>query len=199
MLTEENAWSRVTIYSTEAVYQKVFASYGQARLFESRDTTRDRLLKVLLNEECGNVPTTPVWVGFELHRGLTVIEKFTLGQGVSKVNGTLWTSKTVACFRKQAPVKILAISVNNAHDYRIAAYLGIDAVLADSPLQMAVIKAALINSRDKSTLTPDVAVVCPTLNNVREKPTRTVSILQFLLHSTYLTKPLSNQLNKLLI
>jgi len=37
-------------------------------------------------------------------------------------------------------VRIVAIAVNDADDYRAAACLGIDAVLADSPATMAAVK-----------------------------------------------------------
>ncbi|WP_207001687.1 glycerophosphodiester phosphodiesterase family protein [Trinickia mobilis] len=143
VLTELGAWPRVTIYSTDAAYQQAFASYRDAQLFESRDATRDRLVKVLLNEGCESAPAAPIWTGFELHRKLTVTEKFTLGEGVSNALATMWTPATVACFRRQAPVRIVAIAVNDADDYRAAACLGIDAVLADSPEKMARIKAEL--------------------------------------------------------
>ena len=67
---------------------------------------------------------------------MTVVEKFTLGEGRSEVQATLWTPTTVACFRQKPDVRIVAIAVNNAADYRTAACLGIDAVLVDSPLQV---------------------------------------------------------------
>ncbi len=143
VLSKENAWPRVTIYSTEAAYQQAFTAYSQARLFESRDATRNRLANFLLNEGCKSVPPKSVWTGFEFHRNLAVMEKFTLGEGISQVNGTMWTPATVTCFRQQAPVKIFAFAVNNASDYRTAACLGLDAVLSDSPRKMAVIKAKL--------------------------------------------------------
>lgn len=141
VLTEEKAWSRTLLYSTDASFQQAFSKYGQAQLFESRDATRERLVKVLLNEGCESPPTGTDWTAFELHRKLEVIEKFTLGQGVSKVNATLWTPKTVACFRRQSRVNILAIAVNSEQDFRIAACLGVDAVLVDSPKPFAVIKS----------------------------------------------------------
>jgi glycerophosphoryl diester phosphodiesterase len=142
VLTDEGAWSKVVIYSTEAAYQRSFAAYPQARLFESRDATRLRLVRMLLNEGCKNAPGEPVWTGFELHRPLTVTEKLTLGEGRSDVKATMWTPATVACFREHsADVRIVAIAVNDADDYRAAACLGIDAVLADSPRKMAAIRA----------------------------------------------------------
>ncbi|MCW8205624.1 glycerophosphodiester phosphodiesterase [Verminephrobacter aporrectodeae subsp. tuberculatae] len=141
VLDEENAWSRTLIYSTDAQFQQAFAGVRGARVFESRDATRDRLAKVLLNEGCLGAPTMPVWSGFEMHRTVSVIEKFTLGEGTSNVNATLWTPATLACFRARSRVKILAISINNEDDYRAAACLGIDAVLVDSPAQFAKIRA----------------------------------------------------------
>ncbi|MCP2086619.1 UNVERIFIED_ORG: glycerophosphoryl diester phosphodiesterase [Paraburkholderia sediminicola] len=141
VLTEESAWSRVTIYSTEADYQQSFAAYSQARLFESRDTTRARLVRVLLNQGCVDAPAEHTAAAFELHRQMTVVEKFTLGEGRSDVQASLWTPATVACFRQKSDVRIVAIAVNDADDYRAAACLGIDAVLVDSPLQMAAVKA----------------------------------------------------------
>lgn len=144
VLNEESAWSRVTIYSTEADYQQSFAAYPQARLFESRDATRGRLVRVLLNQGCVEAPAEHTVAAFELHRTMTVVEKFTLGEGRSEVQSTLWTPTTVACFRQKPDVRIVAIAVNNAADYRTAACLGIDAVLADSPQRMAAIKASMV-------------------------------------------------------
>jgi glycerophosphoryl diester phosphodiesterase len=141
VLDEENAWSRVSIYSTEADYQQSLAVYPQARLFESRDATRGRLLRVLLNQGCVDAPAEHAMTAFELHRTLSVVEKFTLGEGQSDVQATLWTPATVACFRQKPDVRIVAIAVNGAADYRMAACLGIDAVLADSPLKMAAVRA----------------------------------------------------------
>ncbi|REG60079.1 glycerophosphoryl diester phosphodiesterase [Paraburkholderia sp. BL6669N2] len=140
VLDEEKAWQRVSIYSTEADYQRSFAAYPQAKLFESRDATRGRLVRVLLNQGCVDAPAEHAMTAFELHRALTVVEKFTLGEGRSDVQATLWTPATVACFRQKPDVRIVAIGVNEADDYRMAACLGIDAVLADSPEKMAAIK-----------------------------------------------------------
>ncbi|WP_442953428.1 glycerophosphodiester phosphodiesterase family protein [Paraburkholderia sp. SOS3] len=143
VLTEEDAWSRVTIYSTDAAYQRSFAAYPQARVFESRDATRQRLVRALLAGQCDDAPAAHTWTAFELHRVLKVTEEFTLGEGRSEVNATLWTPATVACFRQQPDVRIVAIAVNNADDYRAMACLGVDAVLSDSPRQMSAIRASL--------------------------------------------------------
>jgi glycerophosphoryl diester phosphodiesterase len=143
VLSEENAWSRVTLYSTEAEYQRSFAGYPQAKIFESRDATRGRLVRVLLNEGCIDAPPEHTSAAFELHRTVTVVEKFTLGEGRSEVNATLWTPATVACFRRRPDVHLVAIAVNNADDYRAAACLGMDAVLSDSPVKMAAIRTGI--------------------------------------------------------
>ncbi len=142
VLSEENAWPRVTIYSTDAAYQQSFAAYSQAKLFESRDATRGRLVRVLLNQGCVDAPAEHTSTAFELHRAMTIVEQFTLGEGRSEVQATLWTPATVACFRQQPDVRIVAIAVNNASDYHNAACLGIDAVLVDSPATMVAIKKA---------------------------------------------------------
>ncbi|WGS49514.1 glycerophosphodiester phosphodiesterase family protein [Paraburkholderia sp. D15] len=143
VLDEENAWSRVSIYSTEADYQRSFAAYPQARLFESRDATRGRLVRVLLHQGCVDAPAEHAMTAFELHRALTVVEKFTLGEGQSEVQATMWTPATVACFRQKPAVEIVAIAVNDAADYRAAACLGVDAVLADSPSKMVAVREGI--------------------------------------------------------
>ncbi len=144
VLTEEQAWPRVVIYSTEADYQHSFAAYPQARLFESRDATRQRLLQMDLGGGCVDPPAASAWTAFELHRKVTVTEKFTLGEGRSEVNATLWSPASVACFRQRsAQVRIVAIAVNDAADYLAAACLGVDGVLADSPRKMTAIREAL--------------------------------------------------------
>ena len=143
VLSEEDAWSRVTLYSTEAEYQRNFAGYPRAKVFESRDATRGRLVRVLLNEGCIDAPAEHASAAFELHRTVTVVEKFTLGEGRSEVNATLWTPATVACFRQRPDVHLVAIAVNSADDYQRAACLGMDAVLSDSPATMAAIRAGI--------------------------------------------------------
>jgi glycerophosphoryl diester phosphodiesterase len=143
VLSEEDAWSRVTLYSTEAEYQRRFAGYPQAKIFESRDATRTRLVRVLLDEACIDAPAEHVSAAFELHRTVTVVEKFTLGEGRSEVNATLWTPATVACFRLRPDVHLVAIAVNSVDDYRAAACLGMDAVLSDSPAKMTGIRAGI--------------------------------------------------------
>ncbi|APH55892.1 Glycerophosphoryl diester phosphodiesterase [Granulibacter bethesdensis] len=140
VLEEEQAWGRVTIYATDAAYQQSFAAYPQARLFESRDATRARLLGVQLDQRCDHPPPAHARVAFELHRSLIVVEHFTLGEGRSTVQATMWTPATIACFRRHPDVKIVAIAVDNADDDRLAACLGVDAILTDSPQHMVALR-----------------------------------------------------------
>ncbi len=143
LLTKENAWSRVWIYSTETEYQNAFATYSQAQLFESRDATRTRLAKVALGEGCENTPPNNTWTGFELQRDVTVTEKFTLGEGISALKARMWTPASVSCFRQQENVQIVIFGINTAEDYASAACLGANAVLSDSPEEMTKIRANL--------------------------------------------------------
>ncbi|WP_244197912.1 glycerophosphodiester phosphodiesterase family protein [Caballeronia ptereochthonis] len=143
VLDQENAWQRVLIYSTDAAYQKAFAAYPQARVFESRDATRARLAAVALAQTCEDAPQPGTWTAFEFARKMELVETFTLGEARSAVTATLWTPEAVACFRKMGEARILAIGIDNADDYRAAACLGVNAVLADSPQRMRAIKAGM--------------------------------------------------------
>jgi glycerophosphoryl diester phosphodiesterase len=143
VLREENAFDRVLIYSTDAAYQPAFAAYPEARLFESRDATRNRLATVSLAHTCDAPPSTGTWSAFEYARKMELTETFTLGEARSPVTAKLWTPDAVACFQSQGATHIVAIGIDNAQDYRAAACLGIDAVLIDSPQHMQSIKANL--------------------------------------------------------
>ncbi|WP_322011635.1 glycerophosphodiester phosphodiesterase family protein [Paraburkholderia sp. J12] len=144
VLDAAQAWDRVRLYSTEAAYQQAFAAWPQARQFESRDATRERLATVALAQACEAPPPAGTWAAFEFRRQVELVERFTLGEGRSMVKGaTLWTPAAVQCFRTHADVHLVAIAVNDAADYQAAACAGVDAVLADSPRQMVPVRQAL--------------------------------------------------------
>lgn len=144
VLAAADAWGRVRLYSTEAAYQQAFAAWPQALLFESRDATRERLATVALAQACEAPPPAGAWAAFEFRRQMDLVERFTLGEGRSTVNGaTLWSAAAVQCFRTHPDVHIVAIAVNNAADYKAAACAGVDAVLADSPKLMAPVRESL--------------------------------------------------------
>ncbi|KRD00989.1 glycerophosphodiester phosphodiesterase [Pseudomonas sp. Root9] len=143
VLEQNHAWDRVWIYSTDVSYQQAFAQYPKARLFESRDRTRERLANVALANNCNPTPQPGGWVAFEYQRKVDLVETFTLGEARSAVNAKLWTPQAVDCFRANGESNILAIGVNNADDYRAAACLKLNAVLVDSPRAMAAVKQRL--------------------------------------------------------
>jgi len=136
VLDESNAWSRVRLYSTDAEAIQLMKAYPKAQVFETRDATRDRLLDLSLGGTCDNPPPAGSWVGIELHRQVEVIERFTLGTGVSKVDAKWWTPAAVKCFKTNGDVKIVAFGVDSAEAYATASKLGIDAVMTDSPRAM---------------------------------------------------------------
>ncbi|BCZ82204.1 hydrolase [Paraburkholderia terrae] len=142
-----NAWPRVTIYSTEADYQAAFAQYPQARVFESRDATRQRLFGVALTGRC-DAPQAGTRAGFELGRKVEVIERFTLGEGRSTFAARTWTPASVQCFRRATDTWLVAFAVNDAVAYREAACLHLDAVLVDSPRMLSGVRRALQAARE---------------------------------------------------
>lgn len=143
VLEQLHAWNRVLIYSTDASYQQAFAHYPQARLFESRDDTRDRLASVALAHSCTAPPAPDSWVAFEYRRPVQLVEAFTLGEARSKVDARLWTPAAVDCLQSRGKVRMLAIGINTAEDYQAAACLKMDAVLVDSPRAMREVKQRL--------------------------------------------------------
>lgn len=142
VLDARNAWSRVTLYSTEADYQAAFAHYPQARVFESRDATRRRLFGVALTGQC-DAPHASTRAGFELGRKVDVVERFTLGEGRSTFDARTWTPASVQCFRRASGTWLIAFAVNDAAAYRQAACLHMDGVLVDSPQTMSRVRASL--------------------------------------------------------
>lgn len=146
VLTAEDAWGRVLIYSTEADFQRTFASWPKARLFESRDTTRNRLVTATLGQACGTPPSTGAWAGFELRRNVEVVEQFTLGEGRSPVNAVFWTQASVSCYREKTSANLVAFGINDLDAYCNAKRLGLDAVMVDSPEKMAGIRDQVVRS-----------------------------------------------------
>jgi len=140
VLESANAWSRVRLYSTDAEAIQLMKTHRQAQVFETRDATRDRLVDLSLGGTCDNPPPTGSWVGIELHRQVEVIERFTLGTGVSKVDARWWTPAAVKCFKTNGDVTIVVFGVDSADAYAAASALGIDAVMTDSPRAMRIEK-----------------------------------------------------------
>jgi glycerophosphoryl diester phosphodiesterase len=140
VLDEEKAWQRVRIYSTEKEVLSLLADYREARVFESRDATRQRLSGVALSGSCDTPPAAGAWVGMELERTVTVVEKFTLGEGRSEVKARWWTPAAVSCFKTNPDVKIVVFGVDTPAAYQAAEKLGVDHVMSDSPIKMKAIR-----------------------------------------------------------
>lgn len=133
VLRETGATRHAVVYSTDADITAAAIPEG-LQVAESRDTTRLRLLNMAVNRRCDPAPDPGKWAGFEMHREITVTEKFTLGIGVSPVNAELWDRASVECFTAGSDMKVIGFAVNTLDDYQLAEKAGMDAVLVDSPL-----------------------------------------------------------------
>lgn len=144
VIDEENAWQRVRFYSTDADVIALMAQQPKAQVFESRDATRDRLARIALNGgACDAPPAAGTWSGIELERKVRVVEKFTLGEGVSEVTAHWWTPEAMKCFKRNPGVKVVVFGVDSPAAYRAAQQLGVDVVMTDSPVRMKAMRAAV--------------------------------------------------------
>jgi glycerophosphoryl diester phosphodiesterase len=133
VLAKTGAAERSTIYSTDADITAAASQQEGLRVAESRDVTRERLLKMALSQHCDRPPDPGKWAAFELHRRVRITEEFTLGSGISEVDADLWDPASVECFKSQSGMKVMGIAVKTVDDYRLAHRIGLDAVLVDSP------------------------------------------------------------------
>lgn len=133
VLRESGGTRRSVVFSTDADITAASAVEG-LDVAESRDVTRLRLLNMAVSKRCDPAPDPGKWAGFEMHRDVTVTEKFTLGTGVSQVSAELWDPASVECFTAGSNMKVIGFAVNSFDDYQLAEKAGMDAVLVDSPL-----------------------------------------------------------------
>lgn len=136
VLDETHAWSRVRLYSTDSAATELMRAKPGAQVFESRDTTRSRLVQIAMNGVCDAPPAPGSWVGIEFHRNVEVIERYTLGEGVSKVDAHWWTPAAMQCFKSRGNVHVVVFGIDTPADYAAAAALGADAVMTDSPQRL---------------------------------------------------------------
>lgn len=144
VLSDANQWPRVLLYSTEAGFASLWSRYPSARQFETRQDTRDRLLDIALAQRCKAPPQRQGWAAFELRRDLEISERFTLGEGRSKIAGaSLWSAAAMRCYRREAPrYGLLWIGVASEEDFLLAWQRGASAVMVDSPEQARAWRAA---------------------------------------------------------
>lgn len=135
LLNKTNAFKQVRFYSTNDAFLKALKPLSpKLQLFESRDDTRTLLANVVMNHQCSieNDKTTTRWYGFELHRKVEVVEKYTLGEARSPATLS-WDKEAIDCFRKNGNAYIIVFGVNSDSDYQLAKEIGVDAVMVDSP------------------------------------------------------------------
>ncbi|MBE4967030.1 glycerophosphodiester phosphodiesterase family protein [Enterobacter cloacae complex sp. P24RS] len=132
VLKETNSLNRVRVYSTEDRYMAALPV--EIPRFVTRSETRTRLATVSLSHEClpPSQKMDDYWYGLELNRKVEVVEKFTLGEGVSPATLT-WDKESVDCFRSQGNAHLIFIGVNSEEDYQKAKTLGAEGVLVGSP------------------------------------------------------------------
>lgn len=132
-LDRHDAWKRVRIYSTSSANLKAFQPYPKARLFESRQNTRQRLLSIALERRCAR-PPDGAYLGFEWRRSMSLSETLTLeAEATSAADALLWSEAAMACLKSAAGVHAVVFGIDHRDDYRQAAALGVDAVMVDSP------------------------------------------------------------------
>ena len=132
-LDRHDAWKRVRIYATASANLKAFQSYPKARLFESRQDTRQRLLSVALEHRCVR-PPDGAYLGFEWRRPMRLSETLTLQvEQTSTADALLWNEAAMTCLRSAPGVHAIVFGIDRWDDYRQAAALGVDAVMVDSP------------------------------------------------------------------
>ena len=134
VLKETNSLNRVRVYSTEDRYLEALPT--EIPRFVTRSETRTRLANISLSHEClpPSQKMNDYWYGLELNRKVEVVEKFTLGEGISPATLT-WDKEAVDCFRSQGNAHLIFIGVNSNEDYQKAKALGAEGVLVDSPAQ----------------------------------------------------------------
>lgn len=132
VLKQTNSLTRVRVYSTEDRY--LDALPAEVPRFVTRSETRTRLANISLNHVCQTPAKTmdAYWYGLELNRKVEVVEKFTLGDGISAATLT-WDKEAMDCFRSQGNAHVILLGVNSAEDYQKAQTLGADGVMVDSP------------------------------------------------------------------
>ncbi|MEX0424534.1 glycerophosphodiester phosphodiesterase [Providencia rettgeri] len=135
LLKDTNSVNRVRFYSTNDAFLNALKTLKpKLQLFESRDETRTMLANIVMNHQCSieNDKATTRWYGFELHRKVEVVEKYTLGEARSPATLS-WDKEAIDCFRKNGNAYIIVFGVNNDSDYQLAKEIGVDAVMVDSP------------------------------------------------------------------
>jgi glycerophosphoryl diester phosphodiesterase len=138
VVNKHSAWNRIVFYSTEAAHLIYLASKApQAKMFEHRHITRERLLNLRNNGRCC-CALSARYIGFELDREMVVEEVFALGTDSNRVKFKLWDSKAMACARKKSAKNphVFLFGINDVPAYAEARKLEAYAVFTDNPLAL---------------------------------------------------------------
>ncbi|TDQ59430.1 glycerophosphoryl diester phosphodiesterase [Mesocricetibacter intestinalis] len=130
VLKKHHALERIRVYSTESKFLQALPP--EVPKFVSRDSTRQYLVETLLNgNSCPPSLAESGWHGFELYRKVKVVERFTLGEGVSEAT-LAWSPQDMQCF-KQSAQHIILFGINGPEEMDMARRLGADGVMVNSP------------------------------------------------------------------
>lgn len=142
LLEKTKAFNQVRFYSTNTDFLTALKQLSpKIHTFESRDETRTILANSVMSHQCSVPDTKPTskanklasrWYGFELHRKVEVVEKYTLGEARSPATLS-WDKAAIDCFKRDGDAYIIVFGVNNQSDYQLAKEIGADAVMVDSP------------------------------------------------------------------
>jgi glycerophosphoryl diester phosphodiesterase len=136
---EQKAWDRLIFYSTNEEHINYLKQIKpQAKFFETRNQTRQRLLTSRNEGVCCCENKSSQYIGFELSREMVVEESFKLGKDTNKINFKLWDDQVLACIKQATnlDVKIFLFGINNIQDYQEASKLKVDAVFSDNPVDI---------------------------------------------------------------
>ncbi|WP_343644143.1 glycerophosphodiester phosphodiesterase family protein [Chryseobacterium sp.] len=148
VLEEYNAWERVVFYSTSEEHHEALKIWPKARMFETREITRKRLLEYKINGVFWEPGKPASWVGYELRRDFDINEVLTLGLGNPPITITLWDKMLVKSIKNEScSPKIVLMGINTGEDYERAAELGGDAVLTDAPFLLINERKAFLNKK----------------------------------------------------
>lgn len=132
LLKSTHSLNRVRVYSTDGKYTNALPE--SIPRFESRDVTRTALANITMDHIC-MLPaqqSKQKWYGFEFRREVQVIEKFTLGEGISK-SYLQWDPEAFKCFTGGNKNNVVLFDINTQEDYQQAKASGVYGVLVDSP------------------------------------------------------------------
>jgi glycerophosphoryl diester phosphodiesterase len=143
---EIDVWDRVRFYSSDRrVTNAIVEKAKWARLFEAREATRSRLLRLMFTGRCVAPPQHGAWTGFDYFWDFKGVELSAPGgEAEFTVEAAQpWTPAAMRCFNSSVGVVTVFFGINSPTDYHEANRLGATAVLTDSPARMGAVRARI--------------------------------------------------------